>query len=238
MDDAGAVLGNLTEQLGEWHGGDSLEILRMIVELGDAGASLIVTELNRRSDRYERLYLVAALGDTAGRGGVDTLRQCLRTTGSGNRDLRCAALVALCKKLGSDANADLKYGLEDKDRTLQRYSIEGLAVFGNGELWDLVFDRWSWWMVHPLKRDAGKGSEEVLGFCYLVKHVETPARRSLLQEGLASLLPRSSVWVQRNLSNLIGRTQVNAEVPLPSVALAEQWIHKEAAPLFEVGNVF
>src|SRR4051794_19000843 len=60
---------------------------------------------------FDKVVIAAHLGDLPGAAGDDALRRAIRTSGPGSRDLRCASLLALAKRLGGEATPDLLAGL-------------------------------------------------------------------------------------------------------------------------------
>ena len=63
----------------------------------------------------------------------------------GNRrlsaDRRCAAIIALVKRAGSDVSPLLKRCLSDRDDAVRRYAIHGLAAVGDDSAWNEAYDR-------------------------------------------------------------------------------------------------
>ena len=86
----------------------------------------------------ERVSAAALLGELRGSEGTAALRQLIRATGPGSRDLRCVSLIALAKRCGEEASADLTEALFNRDSTVKDYATLGLAGAGDGRAWDLV----------------------------------------------------------------------------------------------------
>jgi len=57
----------------------------------------LIQELSRARG-FRRVELAAMLGDSVGQTGPDRLRELLRETGPGTRDLHCASLLSLANK--------------------------------------------------------------------------------------------------------------------------------------------
>ena len=60
-------------------------------------------------------------------------------TGPGSRDLRCASLLALAKRIGTQATPDLLVGLTVSDAAVKDYAVIGLAGAGaDDQAWKQV----------------------------------------------------------------------------------------------------
>lgn len=117
---------------------------------------------------WTRGLFVAALGDVRRAGPADAvLRAVLEVRGPGTRDLRCAALISLAKRLGSAATPEFISGLGQSDTGVRGYAAICLAAFGDARAWEAVTEYLG--SHRRPKRDAD--SQDVL--TYLLRHVHT-----------------------------------------------------------------
>ncbi|WP_380176124.1 hypothetical protein ACFEMC_10580 [Kineococcus sp. DHX-1] len=107
-------------------------------------------------------FVLAALGDLRTSGGADLIRQAMT---AGRQDARCAGLLALTKREGTDALPDVLAALGSSDAELQDYALVCLAVVGDASVWEAVHARF----VTLLRRPVGK-----------VQDVEYPGDRAAL----------------------------------------------------------
>src|ERR1051326_2552379 len=85
---------------------------------GDTALAAVLESLPK--DR--QVVVAAALGDVRGVEGPGALRRALERPDA-SRDLRCAALIALAKRCGVAASADLFSALDDRDGAVKEYAI-------------------------------------------------------------------------------------------------------------------
>jgi hypothetical protein len=102
--------------------------------LGIAGEALLVEALPSIKGP-SRVILVSCLGDMQGPDGVHALREVVDTRGPGTVDSRCVALIALAKRLETDATPDLIEGLRDRNSDVRRYALVCLAWAGDSRAW-------------------------------------------------------------------------------------------------------
>ncbi len=133
-----------------------LQALEKIARSGPKATEMLAEEMHRRSLWYERVHLAAALGYGSGEAGVDELRWAAQETGPHTMDLRCAALLALAKRVGSDATDDFALALSDKTGAVREYSIMCLAAVGNGSARQAAFAQLRSWLKKPAKRPRGE----------------------------------------------------------------------------------
>ncbi len=129
---------------------------------------------------YYKVVIAAHLGDLTGASGDDALRRAIRVSGPGSRDLRCASLLALAKRLGSQATPDLLVGLAVSDAAVKDYSVIGLAGAGadDDNAWKQVLG-----YLRSVLRRKGRThgqSEVAMALAYLAQHASDPSRRSEL----------------------------------------------------------
>jgi len=152
------------------------------------------------ADWLMTLMTAAALGDMQGPGpGDELLRRLLNRTGPHTRDIRCAAVLALAKRLGSGATADFVAALQISDSGVKSYALLCLAAVGDGRAWDDVFG----WLRNRLRRAESKryGSPVVAAVEYLLRHGgEQPHDRAerlakVLRENRTRLPERDEQWL-------------------------------------------
>jgi hypothetical protein len=117
-----------------------------------------------------RADVAAVLGDLQGNSGAVALRSVLAVTGSGSRDIRCAALLSLAKRCGEDATPDLVAALTSRDGTVKDYAVIGLAGAGDGRAWSQVFERLGL-LLGRESRQLGQ-SAVLVAVAYLVQHLD------------------------------------------------------------------
>jgi hypothetical protein len=142
---------------------------------------LLAQMLDESADvAFDKVVIAAHLGDLMGAVGDDALRRAIRVSGPGTRDLRCASLLALAKRLGAEATPDLLAGLAESDAAVKDYAVIGLAGAGAGDegAWRQVFGYLR--SVLRRKRRAHGQSEAGFALAYLAQHVADPTRRSEL----------------------------------------------------------
>lgn len=129
---------------------------------------------------FDKVVIAAHLGDLTGAAGDEALRRATRVSGPGSRDLRCASLLALAKRLGTQATPDLVAGLAVSDAAVKDYAVIGLAGTGadDDDAWKQVFEYLR--SVLRRKRRAHGQSEVAVAIAYLAQHVADPSRRSEL----------------------------------------------------------
>lgn len=108
------------------------------VALGQPGDTILASAMDDATG-FRRVELAAAAGDLrAGGPADDALRRALRSTGPGTRDLRCAALVALAKRLGGAATPEFIEAFGQPDGVVKDYAVLCLATFGEDGAWQQV----------------------------------------------------------------------------------------------------
>ena len=130
--------------------------------------------------RFDKVFIAAHLGDLTGPAGDAALRGAIRVSGPGSRDLRCASLLALAKRVGPEATPDLFLGLTMSDAVVKDYAVIGLAGAGvaDDEGWAQVLG-----YLRSVLRRKGRAhpqSEVAFALAYLAQHVSNPSRRSEL----------------------------------------------------------
>src|SRR5687767_669696 len=94
-------------------------------------------DIPARNDELIQLYnsatdfgkdqILVALGDAQGDVGIQLLQEVLRDR-SVPSDRRCAAVVAVTKRIGVEASGALLACVRQGDKNLQQYAVHGLAV--------------------------------------------------------------------------------------------------------------
>ncbi len=187
----------------------------------------IIADYVLTGGRSERLFATALLGDLRGTEGTAALRQLVHASGPGSRDLRCASLVALAKRCGEAASADLTAALSDRDGTVKDYAIIGLAGAGDGRAWDIVFKRLQLLLRRP-SRVIG-ASEVVMAVAYLVQHQRDDLERlHALVEALRSSWDRMSDeeirWFAEFWPEALPDGPLTGDVPWPDPNQVRDWV--------------
>lgn len=143
----------------------------------DHSDQLLAQMLDQSADRaFTQVVIAAHLGDFTGTEGDNALRRAIRVTGPGSRDLRCASLLALAKRVGTQATPDLLAGLAASDAGVKHYAVVGLAGTGaDDSAWKQVFGYLR--SVLRRKRKPRGQSEVAYALAYLAQHVADPSRR-------------------------------------------------------------
>ncbi|MFF4055507.1 hypothetical protein ACFYZ8_06025 [Streptomyces sp. NPDC001668] len=143
---------------------------------GPTGEAELVAALDALP-QSRQVSVVAVLGDAQGSAGPPALRHVLTAEGM-SRDLRCAAALALAKRCGPGASADLAQALAARDAVLKNYAMVGLAGAGDDRAWDQVFVR-----LRQILRRSGPPtglrlqhlsvqSQVASAICYLGRHLD------------------------------------------------------------------
>ena len=127
---------------------------------------------------FAKPVLAAHLGDLTGAQGEAALRRAIRLSGPGSRDVRCAALLALAKRVGAPATPDLVDGLATSDAAVKDYAVIGLAGAGDDRAFEQVLQH----LRNVLRRRGSGRSPGVTAYAlaYLARHASEGARRSEL----------------------------------------------------------
>ncbi|KRF34644.1 hypothetical protein ASG94_10705 [Nocardioides sp. Soil805] len=124
---------------------------------------------------FAKPVIAARLGDCAGAHGDAALRRAIRVSGPGSRDVRCASLLALAKRIGPLATPDLVDGLTTPDGVVKDYAVHGLAGAGDDRAFEQVLRH----LRSVLRRKRPSQSQVVASaLSYLARHVSDRARRS------------------------------------------------------------
>jgi hypothetical protein len=133
---------------------------------GDAQLAAALPQLGR--DR--QLSVVVTLGDLSGPAGTAALREAL-TWPDTSQDLRCAALLALAKRCGADASADLALHFGSKVAAVKHYALIGLAGAGDDRAWSEVRE----YLSRLIKRRtdwSGCDGDLLTPVAYLGRHLD------------------------------------------------------------------
>jgi hypothetical protein len=169
-------------------------------EDGDAAlsAALHHPSLQGPSRLAERVRVAAALGFACGSTGPAALRQVLAEDKIA-RDLRCASLLAIAKRIGPEATPDLLEGLAFPDGAVKDYAVIALACAGDDGAWDAVLAR----LVVLLRRTTARqsdGSDVVVALAYLGHYAVTSERtakvRYVVQKKWDRLQESDRSWVR------------------------------------------
>ncbi|SCF26580.1 hypothetical protein GA0074696_3918 [Micromonospora purpureochromogenes] len=133
---------------------------------------------------FDKVMVVAALGDAQGDGGIPALRNLLAVP-QRSVDLRCAALLALAKRAGAEASDVLAAHLTGVPAAVADYAIIGLACVGDDRAWSEVYTKLRRQLdrpppaVQPREITPGlKQFQALLTIAYLARHLNgSPAER-------------------------------------------------------------
>lgn len=222
----GADLAGLRARLRSRRWSERDDALEEAVALGKQAEALLAGSV-ADADWQATLQTAAALGDMRGPGpGDEVLRRLVNRTGPHTRDIRCAAVLALAKRLGPGATADSVAALQIPDGTVKRYALLCLAAVGDGRAWDDVFG----WLRNRLRRPGstryGGHSPTVAAVDYLLRHGGARAHdraerlAKVLRENLSRLSERDLQWLSAAWPALQGDDGIPA---LPSPDCLIDW---------------
>jgi hypothetical protein len=150
--------------------------------------------------------IMVALGDTPGHLGVRLLQDVVgdRTAPT---DRRCAAVVALAKRIGADASGILRECLQDDDdESVRSYAIQGLAAVGADGAWAEVLEIFQAAIVEQVPIPPFGIAWETLSLqstvlpmiCYLGRHLGVPGRgervTKMVRENWSHLYTSEQRW--------------------------------------------
>lgn len=192
-----ALLSGLTTR-GSWDRFDQalVEAVGSGGEDGDRALAEALLEVS--NDR--KVAVAAALGDARGTAGTDALRAAVFRLGA-SQDLQCAGLLALAKRNGGAAMADLLAGLDSRNGAVKDYAVLCLAHVGDESAWEPVLHRLKQLLARPARRGLPV-SDVVYALCYLASRTG-PSPNGLA--GLVSLLrsrwerldPNERAWIDQ-----------------------------------------
>ena len=145
---------------------------------------------------------VASLGDRpSSDDGNAALRAVIAAKGPGRRDARCAAVLALAKRLRAGATPDLVLALADADGSVREYAVLCMAAVGDATGWDEVLA----WLVRRLKKAPTileeQPSPAIAACSYLARHAdeekELARLAAVLRKGWAKLTDSDRVHITR-----------------------------------------
>lgn len=218
MSDAALVEDSLAADL-RGRSADRFELaVDRAVGLGPPGEALLVDALASTAG-WRRVVLAANLGDATGPRGPAALRELLGVTGAGTRDLRCAALLALAKRLGAEATQDLADALAISDPEVHDYAGLALAKVGDDRAWESVLAGLSTLLQRRGRRSAWppRASWEI---GYLARHLDSERLTRLvstLRASWAGLTEAERDWLDVQWPQVAPGGPSAGEVPAPDV---------------------
>ena len=174
---------------------------RAVVEaLSDPHADALLAQMLDVARYSDNVEIAVQLGDLRGDAGTAALRRAVGVTGPQTRDLRCAALLALAKRCGSDATPWLRDALEARDVAVKDYAVIGLAGAGDDRAWSQVADR-----LRTLLQRGSKTfepSEVLMAVAYLARHIGANMERrreliDLVRTRWSTLRVDERLWFDR-----------------------------------------
>lgn len=230
--DAGAAVTLLGERLRHRSRHAFDQAVRDAVMEGSAGDAELAAAMGD-VPASRQVEIAAALGDARGDAGPVALRGILRA--SAQRDVSCAALLALAKRCGADASAELASALASRDSVVKRYAMLGLAGAGDDRAWEEAFGR-----LKQLLRRSGPPpslsprflsvqSPVAAAICYLGRHLDGPGGNRTVR----LVRELRSRWEQIGSGEKQWLAQVwpgcapgpdESEIPAPDGPRLQQWI--------------
>jgi hypothetical protein len=213
------------------------EAVRDAVAEGEPGEAELVMAL-ADSPETRQVAIVAALGDTRGDTAPAALRKVLSST---KRDVLCAALLALAKRSGPAASADLASALAGRDSAVKNYAMLGLAGAGDDRAWEAAFNRLKQLLRRPGSPPSLKSqflsvqSPVAAAICYLGRHLDGQggSRTIRLVQELrghwAQVGSGEQGWLAEVWPTCAPGGPDGADVPEPDGQRLQQWIRD---PLF------
>ena len=186
-----------------------------------------------------RVEIAAALGDARGDAGPAALRRILEAPAQ--RDLTCAALLALAKRCATEATADLASALASRDGVVKDYAMLGLAGAGDDTAWDEAFGRLKQLLRRPGPpatlnlRFLSVQSPVAAAICYLGRHLDGPGgHRTVrlvgeLQDRWDYVGSGEKQWLAQVWPECTAGRNASA-IPAPDGRRLQQWIRD---PLFK-----
>lgn len=177
--------------------GETYRLLGRAVAGGAVGDRLLVA-VHPLVGRDLRVLVTAALGDAAGAGGYATLHAAASETGPGTSDLRTVAVMAMVRRAGTAATADLVRAWAARDWGTRTTALMGLAAVGDDRVRDEV---WSWLRrrLKGTRRQAmGMPTDVVCGLVYLLRHLrddDGPTLTALLRGRWSALDEEEREWL-------------------------------------------
>lgn len=204
------------------------------IGLGEEGDRLL-SEVWPALRGWRRVAVAAAFGDVWGPAGGSVLRQALAVTGPGSQDLRCAALLALAKREGFAATADLVNALAtSRDGVVRHYAVLGLAYAGDDRGWELVL-HWLRALLRRANRPPSADPQAAFALTYLLRNAHDKPDRL---RGIADVLrgewhgcdPEERAWVAHYWPQALPDAPAATQVEEPDLSAVKAWIGEH--PLF------
>jgi hypothetical protein len=200
---------------------------------GETGDSALAEALlSVTKDR--RVVIAAALGDIRGDAGTEALRNAIDGPGA-SRDLRCAGLLALAKRVGASASADFARHLASSDFVVKSYAMICLAGAGDDRAWDQALKRLNQIVDQP-RRNANDPSDVAITIGYLARHtLAIGSSRSIalvrwVREHWERLTDTERRWLARHWPGCVPNGPEVASVVPPDAEAIRQAVR---GPLFD-----
>lgn len=215
------------------------EAVRAAVVEGPPGEAELIAAL-ADGPESRQVFIIAVLGDAQGDAGPAALRNVLST--STRRDVLCAAVLALAKRSGPDASADLASALASRDTAVKNYAMLGLAGAGDDRAWDAAFIRLKQLLRRPgpppslRPQFLSVQSPVAAAICYLGRHVDgRGGSRTIrlvreLREHWDHIGSGEQSWLAETWPAFAPGGPDEADIPEPDGQRLQQWIRD---PLFK-----
>ena len=194
----------------------------------------LLAEASTRLTGDRLTFVAAALGEVRGPDGAGALRGLLALSGPGTEQTRCAALLALAKREGANASAELATALKSRNAAVRDYAVLGLAAFGDDRAWDDILAHLTRRLRVPHRR-VGEPPEVAVAVIYLLTNVGgrpegVHALVNLLRGSWDNLTVQEHAWLTGNWPQALpGGPPASQVAPPNGHALRQQFA---AGPLF------
>jgi hypothetical protein len=128
----------LREEFKDWKWPRDHGLLANAVRSGPVGTEILAELMRSQANPNARTIVAGYLGEAKGDGGIPELREAIRATGAVSQDLKCAAIVALTKRLHNEATPDMVVALGDRNGAVRGYAMTCLAFQGDERGCDAV----------------------------------------------------------------------------------------------------
>ncbi len=187
------------------------------------------------ASRFHRVMIAAGRGDAVGNEGPGVLRELLKATGPGNRDLRCASIIALAKRCGADATEDFAVALGSRDAAVRDYAGLAFLRVADGRAWETIFGLLSEKVVRARSKRWSESYEPGMLLDYLTRNCTASSEQAnrfvtLIRINWPRLTETEQQWVNEFLSAAAPGGPQPEVVPMrePEPLSEPQW-----DPLFE-----
>lgn len=172
-----------------------------LVRSGPDGETALIELLAEKRD----IRFVAALGEATGPAGENRLRSIVADHGRSD-DERCAALIALAKRVGERGSDCFSEALADRRSDVKDCAAICLAAFGDDRAWDRMVARLKVLLKKPARHpaysnDLSAQPPALVAIGYLARHAGTAERadvaNTMIRDSWDRFRPEDHDWVRR-----------------------------------------